>query len=317
MRAVVFTVAACFAAVAQPLSPAAEFDLNPKPHHFGRAARIYFVATPNGLTLAMIGDNNVFLVSADPDGRILHSRSDLASVHAQIYAALPRPDGSVWLLSSSPYHLLEPFAAGTGFGVADVSPGRAPAGRGSSTTTNYNQLDLYTPAGEHLAFLRLLANAAAPIAAGDDRLILRSTGAPGFRLPQTVYFGTVVDNQFKEKTQVRIEPPVIGAIPVLTSNGDLLLIDKDTGNMVVIDPNTKAGSIVRLVKPNRIRAAASDSGYVYLLSANAVIKTDLTGQVLSTYRFQLRRGFDPSYLAVTGNSLYLADKSAHIARFRL
>lgn len=87
--------------------------------------------------------------------------------------------------------------------------------------------------------------------------------------------------------------------------------------MVVIDPQTKSGTVVRLAKPRRIRAAAADSSYVYLLSDGAALRTDLTGQVLSTYRFQLRPGFDPSSLAVTGDSLYLADRSGHVARFRL
>jgi hypothetical protein len=132
-----------------------------------------------------------------------------------------------------------------------------------------------------------------------------------------LHFGTVVDNQFKETTQVRLEPPVNGAMPVLSPNGNLLLINKASGSMVVIDPQTKAGTVVRPAKPSRIRAAAADSSYVYLLSDGAALKTDLTGKVLSTYRFQLRRGFDPSSLAVTGNSFYLADKSGHIARFRL
>lgn len=304
-------------ALGQPVSPASEFDLVAKPHRFGRNARVYFVATPNGLTLAMIGDsNNVLLVSADPDGRILHSKSDLASVHAQIYAALPRPDGSVWLLSSSPDRMLDPFGVETGFGVADASP-RPPEGRGSSTGPNFNQLDLYSPAGDHLAFLRLLAFAAIPVAAGNNRLILRSTSPPGFKTPDTIYFGTVVDNQFKETSQVRLEPPVTGAIPILASNGDLLLIDRDSGNMVVIDPNTKAGSVAHLAEPHRIQAAASDSGFLYLLSANSVLKVALTGQILLTYRPQLRRDFDPTSLGVSGNMLYLADKSAHVIRLHL
>jgi hypothetical protein len=80
-------LAASAVAGAQTLSPASEFDLNVKSHRFGRAMRSYFTATANGLTFVAIGDNSVLLVSADADGRILHSRSDLASVHAQFYAA--------------------------------------------------------------------------------------------------------------------------------------------------------------------------------------------------------------------------------------
>jgi hypothetical protein len=313
MKAVVFAFSACVAA-AQPLIPDAEFDLaRLKPHRFSRS---YISANPNGLTLVLIDQNNVLLLSADPGGRMLHSRSDLGSVQVQIDTALPNPNGDVWILSSSPYRLFETFGVGSGLGITDVPQVRAPVGRGSSQTTTFGQLDLYSPIGDHLAFLRLLSLAATPIAAGNDRLVLRSTGPPGRRTPQIVYFGTVADNRFKEETQVRIEPPVFGAISVLASNGNLVLISKDSGNMVVIDPTSKSGSVVRLTKPHRIRAAAADSGYIYLLSADTVLKTDSTGNVLSTYPVQVR-GFVPSILGVTGNLLYLADNAGHVARFQL
>jgi len=313
MKAVVFAFSVCIAA-AQPLVPDAEFDLARLKHH--RFTRSYIAANSSGLTLVLIDRNNVLLVSADPIGRMLHSRSDLGSVKVQIDTALLNPNGDVWILSSSPYHLLEPFGVGSGLGITDAPQVRAPSGRGSSQTTNFGQLDLYSPAGDHLAFLRLLALAAIPIAAGNDRLVLRSTGPPGRRTPQIVYFGTVADNRFKEETQVRIDPAVFGAIPVLASNGNLLLIGRDSGNMVVIDPNSKSGSVVRLTKPHRVRAAAADSGYIYLLSADTVLKTDSTGNVLSTYPVQVR-GFVPVTLGVTGNLLYLADNTGHVARFQL
>jgi hypothetical protein len=51
-----------------------------------------------------IEENRVSLVSTDLDGRILHSRSDLASVRAQVYEALPLPDGRVWLVAAGPYN---------------------------------------------------------------------------------------------------------------------------------------------------------------------------------------------------------------------
>src|ERR1700751_6129579 len=111
MKAVVFAFSACLAA-AQPLIPDAEFDLGRfKPHRFTRS---YISANPSGLTLVLIDQNNVLLVSADPGGRILHSRSDLGSVQTQIDTAFPNPNGDVWILSSSPYPLLEPFGVGAG-----------------------------------------------------------------------------------------------------------------------------------------------------------------------------------------------------------
>jgi hypothetical protein len=99
----VFVLAAAGLAFGQirVLSPTAKFDLNPnfKSHRFGRYARSFFAAAPTRLTLVTIGDNNVSLTSADRDGHVVYSTSSLVTVHARIYAALPRPDGCVWLVS--------------------------------------------------------------------------------------------------------------------------------------------------------------------------------------------------------------------------
>jgi hypothetical protein len=129
------------------LSPTADFDLNAglKSHKSRRNVRSYFAATPNGLTLVTISYNHVSLTSADLDGRILHSKSDLASVNAQAYAALPRRDGSVWLVSYGPYNF-------TGTVTTDPIGGRA-----TTRIESYNDLGLYSPSGEHLGSLRLLS----------------------------------------------------------------------------------------------------------------------------------------------------------------
>jgi hypothetical protein len=116
-------------------------------------------------------------------------------VHEQIYSALPRPDGSVWLISSGLYRFPE-------------SPVALPGNPVSTHAENYNELDLYSPAGDHLGSLRLLAEVAgseSPIAAANDQLALRNTSAPGFTPQQTlIHFGTVADGRFKERTQVRL-----------------------------------------------------------------------------------------------------------------
>jgi hypothetical protein len=87
--------------------------------------------------------------------------------------------------------------------------------------------------------------------------------------------------------------------------------------MLVIDPQTKGGSVARLDQPHPIKAAAADADYVYLLSRDSVLKSDLSGHVLFTYRFQFSRGFAPASLGVTRNALYLVDKTGHTERFPL
>lgn len=103
MRAALCLVAAInLSAHSNPLTPSAEFNLNAGLKHSpGRTARTFFAATSNQLTLVTIEEDRVLLVSADLHGRILHSRSDLSSVGAQIYEALPCPDGSVWLVAKA------------------------------------------------------------------------------------------------------------------------------------------------------------------------------------------------------------------------
>jgi hypothetical protein len=285
----------------QVLTPTAEFELDAtaRAHHRDHRVRFYFVASSCGLTLVRISENGVLLTSADLDGRILHSRADLASVHDQIYAALPRPDGSVWLVSGGPYRLLDAGGGGT----------------------LRNDLDLYSAAGKHIESLRLLAfvgGAESPIAAGNDELVLRSAGSPRFPPQnQVIHFGTVLRGQFQERARVRLMPPVRGAIATIAGNGELLLIDKKSGDIVVVDPKTKGDTVVRLAEPRAVRAAAADGGYVYLLAADSVVKMDLAGHVIATYYLQLGGGFEAVSLGVTGDLLYLLDKSGRVARFHV
>ncbi len=307
-------LAAVFAASlrGQLLSPNVEFDLNSSgklPHHDQRT-RVYFMANASGLTLLTINEEVVSLIAADLDGRIIHSRSDIASVHAQIYAALPRPDGSVWIVSAGP----QAFG-----GMSPIGNAR-PVG-GTNNPTYYQQLDLYSRSGEHRESLRivnLVLGSEVPLAATDDELVLSTGGAPHFRSPdQFIRFGTVEAGRFKERTQVRLTPPIYGAIPVITQDGDLLLVNKRSGNMAVIDPKTKVGSVTPLAKPQLIRAAATDAKFIYLLSSDSVVKIDRTGEVFSEYRFQFEHGFVPVAIAVTGHWLYLVERSGHALRYLL
>jgi hypothetical protein len=127
----------------------------------------------------------------------------------------------------------------------------------------------------------------------------------------------VLDGQFKERTLVRLAPPVTGDIAALASTGELILIDKKSGSIVIVDPKTKSSAVVQTAKPYPVRAAAVDSNFLYLLSAGAVLKMDLAGQSLSSYRLQFSPGFAPASLGVTGNLLYLVDRAGHTERFQI
>ncbi len=288
------------------LTPAAEFDL-----HAGlklsRHARVRLTlsATPTGLTLVTIGENFAALTSADPNGRILHARSDLASVHAQIYGALPRPDGNVWLLSAGPN---QAFGAYTELGNA--LPSRPVTGKFHSGPENYTDMDLYTPAGEHLEHLRLL-RPVVPLAAGNDEIVLRVY--PG----QILYFGIAANGQFQKKTEVRLDPPVRFAFATMASNGEILLMDRQSGDMLIVDPKTHRGSVVHLPKPYPVTAVSTDADAVYLLTGDTVLKADLQGRILAEHRLQFGHGFQPVAIAVTGPSIYLVNQSGVTERFEL
>jgi len=302
MRTVLLVLTAARLFGQQVLSPDAEFDLasQGKAHHASRVARCYFSARPNRLTFVRIDGGVASLSTADLNGRGLYAKSDFVSVHALINAALLRRDGSFWLVSDAPYRL------------DDAVGGRI----------LFKELDLYSQAGEHLDSLRLLSpvgGSESPIAANRDELVWRSAVSPHFHSSQTqlVHFGTAVKGEFRERTTAKLEPPIFGAISILTEDGELLLIDKASGNMEVIDPNAKRGSVVKLADPQRVRAAAVDGGFVYLLTRAAVLKTDFSGQVVATYGFQANRAFEPSCLGVTGQSMYLVDKLGHVERFAM
>ncbi len=316
MRAVLF----CLAAInlfgqGGFLSPKSKFDLNAGlKHNVGPKARSFFGATRNGLTLVTIGDQTS-IVSADLDGRILHTSSGITSVNAQIYRALPLPDGRVWSVSQGPY---EQFS---GSCCVDMAPMGRGVGRGSTTAVPYNQFDLYSPDGKHSSSLRLMATGTVPtdfpIAAASDMLVMLAW--LGYGTPQTalIRFGTVIGGHFHEERVVEFDPPFRRTVAVLAGKDDLVLIDKVAGNMVVVDPQTGSHRLLLPARRYPVRAAAADIDSLYLLSSNDVLKTDLTGTILATYRFRFDRGFRPATLGVAGNNLYLVDHSGRVEEFQI
>lgn len=303
------------------LDPTAEFDLNAtlRSRHAGHGARSYVAAYPTGLTFATISESGVSLTAADPDGRILHT-AQITSPNARIYQALPRPDGAMWFLSTDPHDLAEGFGAASDLGTALPNP---PAtGRVNNYQRTYNLIELYDRFGERLELIRtlgLVAGSAIPVAATGTQLVLRSTGPLLFEssAKQVFSFGIPAHGKIEERTRVVLSTPVSRAVPIATGDGKLLLISRDSGNMLVIDPASRSGALVRLTEPHPVRAAVADSGFVFLLSTNAVLQADLAGHIVSTYQLRLRRGFEPFSIGVSGNLLYLVDNAGRAERFQL
>jgi hypothetical protein len=77
------------------------------------------------------------------------------------------------------------------------------------------------------------------------------------------------------------------------------------------------GSVLQPADPHPVQAAAVDSSFLYLLSNGAVLRTDLAGNVLSTYRLRFGTGFQPASLGVTGNALYLIDRTGRAECFQI
>jgi hypothetical protein len=300
------------------LSPNGEFDLRSsgKTYRVDRHTKTIFAATSNGVLFLNIGDNNIVLTSADADGKNSRTRSDLASANAHIDNAIPRPDGTFWLVSSGPYHPYQTF----GFPGLQSSALPAPSIKGRSSTDSaayYNDLDLYDSAGKHLESVRLLSPAGgfdAPLAASGDQLVLLSAVKSQSQL---LRFGTIVNQKFQESARVRLDSPIIGKLPILTVSGELVLIDRKNGTMMIVDPKTGGVSVKPSVQPHPVRAAVADPSGLFLLFDGRVSKTDFAGQVLATYQFQFGRTFEPVALDVIGNTMYLVDQAAHTERFLL
>ncbi len=236
------------------------------------------------------------------------------STDAQIYRALPVPDGSVWIVAQGPYD-----PSSDDWRLADPMPRPVEAG-GQPSTRHYNQLDLYGADGRHLSSARILATQPGPldfpIAAAADMLVV--LGWLGYGTPQTelIRFGTVSDKAFHQSRSVEFRAPFRRIVPVLAADRKLFLIDKVAGNILAIDPQSGSRQLLRPSRPHPVQAAAADSDFLYLLSADQVLKTNLAGTVLATYRLRFDRGFRPTTLGAAGDDLYLMDDAGRVEEFR-
>jgi hypothetical protein len=296
------------------LSPVASFHLSAawKHHHFHNS-RAYLTATKDGLTLGTVA-NHTSLIWADLDGHVRHVTPDIVSIDAEIYRALPVADGRMWVVAEGPHRLNQ-----DGWLLPPLPSSDVP--RGSHTQDEYNQLDLYSPNGDHLSSVRIRSDgppAEMAIAATADTLVfLRSLG-DGHSRTAVVRFGTVADGRFHQTRAVAFEPAFGPTIPLLAGNGKLYLIDPVAGNMMVIDPKAGGGRLLQPMEPHPVTAATVDGDFLYMLSGSDLLQMNSDGAVLTTYHLRLRRTLarHPA-IAVTGHSLYVGDGTDLIDRYEL
>jgi hypothetical protein len=139
----------------------------------------------------------------------------------------------------------------------------------------------------------------------------------GAGTPQTevIRFETVANGTPRESKIVQLDAPFRRTVAALAANRKLFLIDKVSGSMLAIDSQSGSRQLFRPAHTRPVQAAAADSDFLYLLSSNDVVKTDLTGTILATYRLRLGRGFRPVTLGVAGDDLYLMDNTGRVEEF--
>ncbi len=247
--------------------------------------------TDRGLTYAVMrragNSTTTAYAYGDLAGKLQSTVGNRVYTNAAAIAIMPRPDGGVWFCIAS--------------GIQ-------------------RWLDLYDPQG-HLTKSGLrITGPEQPrrvLAATEDNVVyyglrnvhFESTG--NGRLTETSAMN-IGDISLTEKT----------AIPILADNGDLILVNRSNGELLIFRPSAKTSKMVRLENSARIVAAAFHSDYLYLLSASevpanaaTVLKVDLQGNTVATYSCTPLE--NPSLLAVTADSLYLADPAGRGVRFRL
>lgn len=307
--ALLFFAAMQLAAQTVTISPNADFNLGANVKRPSRrAGRVALSADSNGLTLVTFGEH-VFIVSADSDGRIRYTTPDLKYLREPVYWGFPLTGGGAWLASSKSHREFESHPA----------PGFEPTHQSSTGESVTEELDRYGANGDVQASIRFLSspsfNRTSVLAATADRLVLQSViGRTGLG-SEVLRFGRVQDGQFLEEAQVHLNPPVPGAIAILGSDGKLYLVERHSGNLLIVDPVTKVGAVKVAQRPAEVIAGGIDGGNLYLLSRTGVSKCDLDGRVASVYNLEWGAEFVPSEIATSASHLFVADRRGRVERF--
>jgi hypothetical protein len=204
-----------------------DFSLGPK--EIGPVGSGALLAQPDRLEFVGIGRRAARIVVADPDGVVQSTSPDIVNVHQQIYKAMPRPDGSVWVVASGPHA----FAAGYGAvdvpGIAALTTQRALSASGSRGDASFIQMDLYTPDGKRVDSARVggpFETVPRPIGVWDDGIVFRSLSR--------ALLMSVSHGQTKEVASAAM-PEVRRTLSLTTPDGKVIVIERESGRYVVAD----------------------------------------------------------------------------------
>ena len=283
-----------------PLQSVAAFDLGAdlQRDRSGKIIQSALSPSSGGITYAVIRRSGMQLptaafVSGGPDGQIRKSTENVFYLHAGPLAVLPTPNGSIWCVVG-----------------------------GESIW-----LDQYDPAGVRIkSGLRVVETDPLRriVAAGNDEIVFYGSGALHF---DRVSGGRLEEVSALSRRTTQGDVPALNnrvAIPLLSENGDVVFVNRLSGELLIFDQQAKISAGVPLSSPHRIAGAATDSGFLYLLrddpGANAatVFKVDKQGHILATYSCEPGQPHRaPALLAVTGAALYVADARGRGDRFLL
>jgi hypothetical protein len=273
------------------LSPNADLDLLDlhTAHRIGKVRNSSMTVTEDGITAAFVGERGAAIVKADLDGDILQTTPLSGTVLSSVYETLVCSDGSVWF-ESGPKSLLNGSPAG-----------------GTETLENYDRDGKLLRSTRLFAWYHL-------IAANKDTIFFLDGGVP-FPNREFVHFGFARESGFLEEGKVRLTNPVRSAIGTVGNDARVLIIERPTGNMTIVDKTQQESSQFGLNEPHVIHAVAENGNQVYLLSGDNVFKTDLGGHIVQSYWLRSGHRFVGRSVGVTSRAIYVMDRAGRIEIF--
>jgi len=240
--------------------------------------------TEDGITAAFVGERGAVIVKAALDGDILQTTLLAGTVLSSFYETLVCADGSVWFESL-------PKSLGN----------NSPAG-GTATLENYDRDGKLLRSTKLFAWYHL-------VAANKDTIFLLDG--------ELVYLGFVRKSRFFEQGKVRLTNPIKGGIGIAGKDTHLLIIERPTGNMTIVDGAQQRSSQFGLDQPHIVYAVAENGNQVYLLSGDNVFETDRGGHVLQSYWLRSGHRFVGRSIGVTSGRIYVMDRAGRMEIFPL
>jgi hypothetical protein len=249
------------------------------------------LAQAEQLVFTQIGESQARIIVATPDGVIRSMSPAIVNVHEQIYRALPRADGKVWLASRNPRRLADSLPA-LGFGAE----------------SQFIQLDLYTPAGELVDSARIVGPVT-PFTSLPDPIGVWNHGI-AFRAIDRAMLASVRGGNVQEVASFP-EPEVFRGAWRITPEGKVVIIQLTSGRYQIGN-----SPVMQIPGVHKVIAAAFRDGSLYAVDEPHGPKVRvLKGDV--AYDCVMRHPFRPRLIDVSGNHIYLANFAGRGERFSL